>query len=172
MDWRDEARCRTADPELFFPEPGRGQQTRRQVARAVAICHTCPVRTPCLEWAIRHREQFGVWGGVTARARRAMGPGHALPPVAVKLEITSDMSTKERRAVGVALLARGVRRAEVADRVGVTERTVDRWIAAGKRRGRARQCPSRRRDVGPGPACALPSSSERQDGSGGGRRAG
>ncbi|NIB32507.1 WhiB family transcriptional regulator [Pseudonocardia sp. MCCB 268] len=140
MDRGDEARCLSADPELLFPEPGRGQQTCRQVARAVAICAIRVRWTPCLEWAIRHREQFGVRGGVTARG--ASGDGARTRPTTGRGQARDHLRTcrsKERRAVGVALLARGVRRAEVADRRSHGADGRPR-IAAGKRRGRARHC--------------------------------
>ena len=73
--WRDEAACRDADPELFFP-PERGGEA--QAGKAKAICAGCPVRTPCLEYAVRHGERFGVWGG-TAEGERGV-PSAAPPP--------------------------------------------------------------------------------------------
>lgn len=64
--WRDDALCREVDPELFFPEQGR--PTRE----AKLICMRCGVRTECLEDALRRREKYGVWGGVSERDRRGM----------------------------------------------------------------------------------------------------
>jgi WhiB family redox-sensing transcriptional regulator len=32
----------------------------------------CPVRTECLADALDHRVEFGVWGGMTERERRAL----------------------------------------------------------------------------------------------------
>lgn len=61
----DNAACRGLDPELFYAESGSA------IIRAKALCAECPVREICLEWAIR-REEFGVWGGTTARERAAM----------------------------------------------------------------------------------------------------
>lgn len=40
-----------------------------EVKRARAICNMCPVMIECLEYAIVNREEFGVWGGSTARDR-------------------------------------------------------------------------------------------------------
>jgi WhiB family redox-sensing transcriptional regulator len=60
------AACRTADPALFFPEPG---DTAAE-ARAVAICAACPVRAGCYARAAANREQWGVWGGVNFEAAR------------------------------------------------------------------------------------------------------
>lgn len=36
---------------------------------AQRICAECPLRQPCAEWAIRTRQRFGVWGGMTPRDR-------------------------------------------------------------------------------------------------------
>ena len=61
--WMAGARCRTMDPEIFFPTDGLGVQ------RAAAICERCPVREDCLEYALRNGIQHGVFGGVSERAR-------------------------------------------------------------------------------------------------------
>lgn len=52
--------CRGAG-DLFFPE---GEGRTDQVDAAIRVCQGCPLRTPCLEYAIAAREQHGVWGGV------------------------------------------------------------------------------------------------------------
>jgi len=41
-------------------------------SRAKAICATCPVREPCLEYAIRIREPHGIWGGLSESERRPL----------------------------------------------------------------------------------------------------
>jgi WhiB family transcriptional regulator, redox-sensing transcriptional regulator len=58
----EEAACRGLDPELFYAEGGAA------VAKVKSVCAACPLRAKCLEWAIA-REEFGVWGGTTARER-------------------------------------------------------------------------------------------------------
>jgi WhiB family redox-sensing transcriptional regulator len=40
--------------------------------RAKAVCMSCPVRTECLADALDNRIEFGVWGGMTERERRAL----------------------------------------------------------------------------------------------------
>ncbi len=40
--------------------------------RAKAVCTGCPVRTECLADALDNRVEFGVWGGMTERERRAL----------------------------------------------------------------------------------------------------
>lgn len=54
------------DPELFFPAPSESPEP------AVETCHTCPVQGACLAWALNVGDLHGVWGGTTARERRAM----------------------------------------------------------------------------------------------------
>ena len=65
--WRDYAACRGADPDLFFPPEDGG---KAQARKAKAICAACPVRRECLEYALRHGEHWGVWGGISERDRR------------------------------------------------------------------------------------------------------
>lgn len=36
------------------------------------FCKACPVRTECLSHALDQRIEFGVWGGMTERERRAL----------------------------------------------------------------------------------------------------
>jgi WhiB family redox-sensing transcriptional regulator len=64
-----EALCAQADPEAWFPD--KGESTRL----AKAICAGCPVRVPCLAYALDHNERFGVWGGLSERERRELPRG-------------------------------------------------------------------------------------------------
>jgi WhiB family redox-sensing transcriptional regulator len=64
-DWAAKAACRTADPDTLFVQ-GAAQN------RAKAICAGCQVRTECLADALDNRVEFGVWGGMTERERRAL----------------------------------------------------------------------------------------------------
>ena len=69
--WRDEAACRDADPDLFFPIGPTGPALR-QADEAKRICRTCPVQARCLAWALDHGVTDGVWGGTTEDERRAI----------------------------------------------------------------------------------------------------
>lgn len=71
QDWRDGATCRHHDPELFFPE-GTAGPAKQEADRAKQLCRSCPVRTPCLDFALRHGLAFGIWGGTTGEERRVM----------------------------------------------------------------------------------------------------
>jgi len=64
LAWQDDANCKGANADLFFPE--RGASTRS----AKAICRECHVRAECLEFAIVTGEKFGIWGGMSERERR------------------------------------------------------------------------------------------------------
>jgi WhiB family transcriptional regulator, redox-sensing transcriptional regulator len=72
LAWQDDANCRGANADLFFPE--RGASTRR----AKSICSQCQVRDDCLEFALRHGEKFGIWGGLSERERRKIRKQRAL----------------------------------------------------------------------------------------------
>lgn len=70
-DWRENAACRDADPELFFPVSDMGPGAR-QVAEAKAVCARCPVRAQCLDYALDAALDHGVFGGTTERERREL----------------------------------------------------------------------------------------------------
>ena len=68
MNWRMQATCRQADPELFFPEYAAGPE----IDQAKQICDGCPVRARCLDWALSNGASAGIWGGRTEAERHAM----------------------------------------------------------------------------------------------------
>jgi WhiB family redox-sensing transcriptional regulator len=62
--WMAKGRCRNMDPAIFFPSDGVG------VLQAQRICAACPVKVPCLEYALANHIDHGVWGGASERERR------------------------------------------------------------------------------------------------------
>ena len=64
-DWTTRAACKGTDPDELFVQ-GAAQN------RAKLICRGCPVRTECLADALDNGIEFGVWGGMTERERRAL----------------------------------------------------------------------------------------------------
>lgn len=74
-DWRDRAACRDEDPELFFPIGTTGP-AERQSELAKRVCRRCPVVDPCLQFALRTGQNYGVWGGTTPEERRALRRRH------------------------------------------------------------------------------------------------
>ncbi len=70
--WRESAACRRADPDLFVPLGSAGPATATEVARAKAICAGCPVRRPCLAYALITGQEYGIWGGCDEQDRRQL----------------------------------------------------------------------------------------------------
>ena len=64
-DWTTSAACNSADPDELFVT-GAAQRI------AAKVCNGCPVRLQCLADALDNRVEFGVWGGLTERQRRAV----------------------------------------------------------------------------------------------------
>ncbi|QIV79575.1 WhiB family transcriptional regulator (plasmid) [Mycolicibacterium frederiksbergense] len=97
-DWAEKARCPETDPEAFFPEKGGSTKEAKKV------CQRCPVKDPCLQWALDNDERFGVWGGLSERERRRLQRGldpnrttdgeivepQALPAIAASTEDYQD----------------------------------------------------------------------------------
>jgi WhiB family redox-sensing transcriptional regulator len=57
--WLSQAECRDIETDLFFSIPPD------DVARAVAICNQCAVRSDCFSYALEHADIHGIWGGTT-----------------------------------------------------------------------------------------------------------
>ncbi len=64
-DWASSATCNQARPDELFVR-GAAQN------RAKQMCAGCPVRTECLAEALDNEIEWGVWGGMTERERRAL----------------------------------------------------------------------------------------------------
>lgn len=62
--WDTQAACRNTDPEVFFPV---GSASPKPAQR---ICRTCPVAADCLNHALQHGHDDGIWGGLTSEQRR------------------------------------------------------------------------------------------------------
>ncbi len=70
-EWRTDASCRHADPGLFFPVGTTGPAVS-QIEAAKIVCRTCPVREPCLEFALATNQDSGVWGAASEEERRLL----------------------------------------------------------------------------------------------------
>jgi WhiB family redox-sensing transcriptional regulator len=69
-DWQLRGLCRGKDSSLFFhPEGERGAARAARELSAKEICLNCPVQKQCCEHALRVREPYGVWGGLTEEER-------------------------------------------------------------------------------------------------------
>jgi WhiB family redox-sensing transcriptional regulator len=71
--WQELGRCRTVDPLLFFhPQNERGSSRTRRDQSAKRVCASCTVRLECADYAIRAREPYGVWGGLSEDDRETI----------------------------------------------------------------------------------------------------
>jgi len=74
QSWQLKAACRGPQAEAFFP-PAHVERKEERVDReraAKAICKSCPVRQPCLSYALRIQEQHGIWGGLNEFERKQL----------------------------------------------------------------------------------------------------
>lgn len=136
--WRDLAACRDSDPELFFPI-GTGPLAVSQIAAAKAVCARCPVRQPCLAFALDALPQ-GIAGGLTPAQRRRLRSGRArrgprgvrwfVVEALVSGEAVAAASEVELIYAAVVLRRAGHSGARIASRLGVHERRVYRWLRA------------------------------------------
>jgi WhiB family redox-sensing transcriptional regulator len=63
--WANAALCKQAAPDELFV---RGAEQHK----AKMVCAACPVRAECLAEALDNGIEWGVWGGLTERERRAL----------------------------------------------------------------------------------------------------
>ncbi|HNQ07264.1 MAG TPA: WhiB family transcriptional regulator [Tetrasphaera sp.] len=63
--WARRSACANEDIDRLFVR-GKAQNEAKKV------CRTCPVALQCLAEALDNHVEFGVWGGLTERERRAL----------------------------------------------------------------------------------------------------
>jgi WhiB family transcriptional regulator, redox-sensing transcriptional regulator len=91
----EQANCRTHDPEMFFPLPGRMHKNQRLEAKDVCRGKLggqaeCPVREACRDYALTADfEAQGIWGGLSDRERRRFAK-NGYDPVSASREVASD----------------------------------------------------------------------------------
>lgn len=120
--WQEQGTCQTqdVDPEIFYPDAAA------DAPRAIAVCGSCPVQTVCLIWAMAHKEQYGIWGGMTPADRRRLAHEGA-DITAVRAE-----QKKERDRTIVSMHRRRVSHTDIASHLGISSRTVVRVLAVHK----------------------------------------
>ena len=79
--------CHDADPDALFVQ-GKAQN------HAKRICRGYPVQIDCLAEALDNRIEYGVWGGMTERERRALLRRH---PTTWEQMITTSVTTTGSR---------------------------------------------------------------------------
>jgi WhiB family redox-sensing transcriptional regulator len=72
--WQEKAACKGPQAAVFFPPSHleRKDEKEERERRAKAICATCPVQRPCLDYALEIREPHGIWGGLNELERKAL----------------------------------------------------------------------------------------------------
>jgi len=117
LDWQADGLCSQVGGDGWFPD--KGGATRD----AKAVCARCPVRDACLEYALATEQRFGIWGGMSERERRAERGRRAA--AAARLARPDMLPRTAQRVAAVAeLTAEGMTRAQIAARLGITERAV------------------------------------------------
>jgi len=100
-NWQDDAACHATGNEVFFnPLAARGHSRRRRETMAQSICAGCPVRRACADYAIRAREPYGVWGGLTEGQRQVI---YAVLDQAEARDPGEGIRAVERHLSGVAI---------------------------------------------------------------------
>ena len=65
VNWTSRGACLQIAPDDLFVQ-GAAQRSAR------SVCFGCTVKLECLADALDNRIEFGVWGGMTERERRAL----------------------------------------------------------------------------------------------------
>lgn len=69
-EWQERAACQDIGFELYFTDISGTRSSEERAAQKA--CETCEVRSQCLQFAVDNRIEYGVYGGMTARPRRAL----------------------------------------------------------------------------------------------------
>ncbi len=64
-DWAPRAACRKESPDKLFVRGAEQNKVKK-------VCAGCTVRIECLAEALDNQIEWGVWGGMTERERRAL----------------------------------------------------------------------------------------------------
>jgi WhiB family redox-sensing transcriptional regulator len=95
--WMRFGACQEEDPELFFPI-GPPARAAAQADAAKAVCGRCAVRRECLSYALRARQEDGIWGGTTGEERWAIGTAARQVPAQAGGAATSSSPPAPRRS--------------------------------------------------------------------------
>ena len=96
---------------MFFPGRGESAEPARR------ICVRCPVRQPCLDYAISNGIVHGIWGGLVERDRRTLRTRHR------------GAARRERDEAIAAASAVGYSQAAIGRAFGLTRTSVSRVLS-------------------------------------------
>lgn len=72
FNWQDKANCADTDTSWFYSGNGSttsGKGDNEKYLPGKYLCADCEVREHCLETALKNKEPYGIWGGLTTRER-------------------------------------------------------------------------------------------------------
>lgn len=131
LDWHARGTCAEPGrkPELW--DADRGTKDAREARR---LCRAlCPVRVKCLTYALQNegsipiKYRLGTAGGLDSNERYWLARGLKDRREAPELELTSEQQARARM-----LQRAGKAGWEIAEDLGVSRRTVERWRAKWK----------------------------------------
>ena len=70
-DWPAGALCRDAPGDWIDLGEGINRLAAQRKTYELELCKLCPVRKPCLEFAVKTRQKHGIWGGTLPAERAA-----------------------------------------------------------------------------------------------------
>lgn len=81
--WRAAASCRGTDPKIFYPSIDVDDEDQELAdledaaagelgIEAKRICSGCPVARPCLRFAVRVNDRWGIWAGLNDQRRQVL----------------------------------------------------------------------------------------------------
>ncbi len=117
-NWYTRAACAEYDPELWFPHSDAALNVA-QVDEAKAVCSACPVIDACLDWALEHNVEHGIWGGATEAERRSIRRSRGQRNRERVLEPCGSLAAYRRhlrRGEGIDFACREANRVEQADK--------------------------------------------------------
>ena len=72
-EWQQHAACRGMGAATFFhPQDERDPARSERIAAAKAVCEPCPALNDCRAYALRFREPYGIWGGLSESERASL----------------------------------------------------------------------------------------------------
>ena len=95
LAWQDGALCAQVDPDEWYPEKGGS------ILKAKTICRRCPVREPCLRYAMDSGEIHGVWGGLGHEERERFAGRYERGAGIPAIIAAADADCDARRATGI-----------------------------------------------------------------------
>lgn len=111
-EWQQGAVCAQVDPELFYPPKGGG------ATPAKGICGSCDVRLKCLKYALDNNEEFGVWGGLSERERRALKKRQVRGASVQPIRLRQRPGLADHHQTIVEMLERNATWAEIGQAIG------------------------------------------------------